>query len=242
MAGKFPAFSLGVQIMRELSIFVDESGDFGSFEPHAPYYIFTLVFHDQKTSIQGQLLRLEAALRHMGYEEDHCFHVGPIIRREEDYAFLTVEERRSCLNKLVAFVKSVPISFASFCVEKKMITDAVGLTVALTRQLSGFLQNNLSFFSNYDRIIVYYDNGQVELNKVLASVFTVLLSNVEFRKVYPAEYRLFQAADLICTMELIERKMQKKSLSKSEQLFFGTLRDLKKNYLKPIERMRFHEI
>ena len=77
---------------------------------------------------------------------------------------------------------------------------------------------------------------------MLASVFTVLLSNVEFRKVYPAEYRLFQAADLICAMELIERKMQKKSLSKSEQLFFGTLRDLKKNYLKPIERMRFHEI
>ena len=34
--------------MRELSIFVDESGDFGPYETHAPFYLFTLVFHDQK--------------------------------------------------------------------------------------------------------------------------------------------------------------------------------------------------
>lgn len=31
--------------MRELSIFIDESGDFGPFEKHAPYYVLSLVFH-----------------------------------------------------------------------------------------------------------------------------------------------------------------------------------------------------
>ncbi len=33
--------------MSELSVFIDESGDFGPYEHHAPYYIITLVFHDQ---------------------------------------------------------------------------------------------------------------------------------------------------------------------------------------------------
>ena len=30
--------------MRELSVFIDESGDFGSYEPHCPFYIITMVF------------------------------------------------------------------------------------------------------------------------------------------------------------------------------------------------------
>lgn len=33
-----------------LSVFCDGSGDFGKCEPHAPYYIVSLVFHrDQKS-------------------------------------------------------------------------------------------------------------------------------------------------------------------------------------------------
>ena len=34
--------------MKELSIFVDESGDFGEYEKHAPYYIVTMVFHSKR--------------------------------------------------------------------------------------------------------------------------------------------------------------------------------------------------
>ena len=45
--------------MRELSVFVDESGDFGEFESHAPYYIISLVLHDQKIDIHESLSILE---------------------------------------------------------------------------------------------------------------------------------------------------------------------------------------
>ena len=34
----------------ELSVFVDESGDFGEYDHHAPYYIISLVFHNQSES------------------------------------------------------------------------------------------------------------------------------------------------------------------------------------------------
>ena len=50
--------------MNELSIFVDESGDFGSYEPHAPFYLFTLVFHDQSNSIEDQIHHLERGLEY----------------------------------------------------------------------------------------------------------------------------------------------------------------------------------
>ena len=35
------------EIVSELSIFIDESGDFGTYDIRSPYYIITMVFHDQ---------------------------------------------------------------------------------------------------------------------------------------------------------------------------------------------------
>ena len=40
--------------MKTLSIFVDESGDFEEYEQHAPYYIVTMVFHDQSKDISSK--------------------------------------------------------------------------------------------------------------------------------------------------------------------------------------------
>ena len=71
--------------MKTLSIFVDESGDFGRYEPHCPFYLFSLVFHDQDQPIADQTSVLEDRLFYLGLPREHCFHSMPIIRKEEDY-------------------------------------------------------------------------------------------------------------------------------------------------------------
>ena len=70
--------------------------------------------------------------------------------------------------------------------------------------------------------------------QLLATVFSILLPQTEIRKVTPVNYRLFQVADLICTFELIYLK--------SEENFFGSMRDMKKNYLKPMLKKKFANI
>ena len=50
----------------------------------------------------------------------------------------------------------------------------------------------------------------------------------------PTDYKLFQAADLLCTIKLLSLKIEKNMFSKSEQVFFGNIRDFKKNYMKPL--------
>lgn len=80
--------------------------------------------------------------------------------------------------------------------------------------------------------IIYYDNWQAELTKVINSVFSSQFPNVEIRKVLPVDYLLFQIADLVCTMEHLADKVETKSFTKSELDFFKTHRDFKKNYLK----------
>ena len=225
--------------MKTLSIFVDESGDFGPYEKHSPYYIFSLVLHDQDNDIGPGILHLENKLSDLGLKRSHYLHVGQIIRREEEYQYDTVHQRRKYLNALIAFCRGANIKYTSFVAEKRLNSDAIALTIALSKQLAGFLRDNLAFFQGYDRVIIYYDNGQTELTRILASMFSTTLSMVEFRKVIPSDYRLFQVADMCCSLELIKLKMARNELSAGEWVFFGSKRDLNKNYLKPLEKIHW---
>ena len=48
--------------MKELSIFIDESGDFGEVKEKPSYYLVTLVFHNQSNDISEQVKKLEESV------------------------------------------------------------------------------------------------------------------------------------------------------------------------------------
>ena len=136
---------------------------------------------------------------------------------------------------MMSFVRHLDISYKSFYIEKKQIDDSVDAIGKLSKQIASFIRENMEYFFSFDVVKVYYDNGQIEVTRILSSVFNVLLENVEFRKVLPSDYRLFQVADLICTMRLIELKDDLHIFSNSEKIFFGNARTFRKNYLKPLK-------
>ncbi|WP_448902847.1 hypothetical protein [Eubacterium sp.] len=41
--------------MKELSVFVDASGDFGEYDYKSPYYIIAMVFHNQKKFFEKEI-------------------------------------------------------------------------------------------------------------------------------------------------------------------------------------------
>lgn len=221
--------------MAELSIFIDESGDFGEYDHRSPYYIITMVFHNQDVDIQPAIKKLDRELSYLNLN-DLCIHTGPIIRKEEIYAHMSVQERRRIFNKLVAFIRQVEIKYKCFYIEKKHISDVVEATGRLSRQISVFVRNHYKEFLSFDDVKIYYDNGQVEVSKIISSVFNALLPNPIFRKVLPNEYKLFQVADLLCSLALVKLKLDNNLFSKSESIFFGNTRDLQKNYLKPLRK------
>lgn len=68
-----------------LSCFVDESGDFGEYDPRCPYYMVTAVLHDQSISIDKQLRGIEEycqilATCIMLYMQDHLLEESLIMR------------------------------------------------------------------------------------------------------------------------------------------------------------------
>ena len=94
--------------MKELSIFIDESGDFGEVKERPAYYLVTFVFHDQNNNINQQVLKLEESVRISGFDLEYI-HTGPLIRREEVFSRYSIDERRKLLYKMLNFVNGCPI-------------------------------------------------------------------------------------------------------------------------------------
>lgn len=221
--------------MKELSIFVDESGDFGEYNRVSPFYIVTVVLHDQDNSISLQLSSLEKEFADLGYPH-HCFHAGPIIRMEAEYKNEELIIRRKLFTRMMGFIRKVQIRHKSFYIEKKHVSDVTDATGKLSKQIGTWVKNHYDDLLTYDIVKIYYDNGQVELSRILASVFNVLLPSVETKKVIPSDYRLFQVADFLCTMKLMELKIENHSMSIHEQRFFGGEEGIQKNYLKNLKK------
>jgi len=221
--------------LKELSVFIDESGDFGEYDYHSPYYIIAMVFHEQEENIQPAVLKLNQELSYLSLN-NLCIHTGPIIRKEEIYTNFSIDERRRIFNKMVAFIRQIDIRYKCFYIEKKHFPNVVDATGRLSKQIAQFIREHYDSFLSFDDVKIYYDNGQVEVSKILSSVFNALLPNPVFRRVMPSEYKLFQVADLFCTLELVKLKLENNTFSKSEKAFFGSTRDLKKNYIKPLSK------
>nr|DAH53943.1 MAG TPA: Protein of unknown function (DUF3800) [Caudoviricetes sp.] len=218
---------------RELSIFVDESGDFGSVDRNSPFYIVSLVFHEQSDEISPLINELDANLSVFPMK-DHLIHSGPIIRNEENYFYLSLNQRRKVLNCLVSFARRAPIKYHSIAVDKRKYPDKVLLSQAISLGFKKLITNNFDYFQSFNTIKIYYDNGQTELTQAIITCFTMMLSNAMVKKVKPNNYKLFQVADLVCTISLIVEKEKEFGFSKSESIFFGNRRDFNKNYAKRI--------
>jgi len=224
--------------MKDLSVFVDESGDFGAFKYHSPFYMLTMVFHNQAVDISPDLKRLHEAINQSGVP-DYTFHAGPLIRREKEYKAFSLEERKKMFDYLYNFVRTIDVKYHTILIDKKHVTEELDLIDRLTKKLSSFLSEHINTLLSYDRIFIYYDYGQRELAKILVTAFNTALGNVKFKKVIPANYKLFQAADMFCTLELLAEKIERKTLTNSELTFFTSERRLKKTYLRTLEKKRF---
>lgn len=93
-----------------MSVFVDESGDTGFEDGASKYYVVSLVFHEQNNDISSQLNK---------FKSDPVFHVGPIIRKEDEFKNMNISERKRFLNKILILYSILPVLHKEFEYKKK---------------------------------------------------------------------------------------------------------------------------
>ena len=222
---------------RTLNITIDESGDFGDYQFHSPYYLIAMLFHDDKDSVEHATLLLDNQIINLGHKV-HAIHTGPLIRREGIYKNLSIDARKRLLNALIHFNRRVEVSYTVIHIEKRNWNDIIALTKRISKQIKQFVDKHNSLFQQYDNINIYYDNGQIELTRLLTSTLSVLLSNVTFHRAKPSSNKLSQLIDMYCSLELVATKFDLKMPSHSELEFFHNARTFKKDYLKKIRSKR----
>ncbi len=223
--------------MKELSVFIDESGDFGKPTNLPAHYLVTFVFHDQDNRINENVLKLDESLSKSGFHIDYI-HMGPIIRREDIFKYSSMNERRQLAYKMLNFYIHCKIKHHTVIIDRKEAFGKLELSGKLAKGIKSMVDKNQEFFSKYDKIIVYYDNGQLELSSILNAIMSTCFSNVEFRAAEPQKYKLLQVADFICTMELLNIKRDNNLLSKSEKQFFYKPKELQKTFIKSVAKDR----
>jgi len=217
--------------MRELSVFADESGD---SESQSKYYLLTLVFHDQDDDITPNINKYEQALKDANLT-DVPFHLSPLLNGHGDYKNVGLDTRKQMLVRFFTFVKLAPIKYKTFIYKKSEVSPDK-LMNKMKQDIINYLFQNIVFFQQYDTVKIYYDQGQrLITNNLTAAMNYVLAKDVsEFKDGSQTDYRLAQAADLLCGFELVATKFDAHEQTVTDEIFFFNTRNFKQNYFKKL--------
>ena len=225
-----------------LSVFVDESGNFGDTRDLARYCIVTLVLHDQNQDVSQAVRDLDRANDDLGLDpETFQFHSMPLIRQDDEYAAMSRRMRGRILDRMLTFVRNVDFSYCSFCVDTNFVNTPDQVFERLKREMREFIVTHKVAFERLGSVKVYYDAGQKQVSRLLEETMGTLLGcPMTFEHgARQGAYKLLQVADLICTVELISRRLADGvTLPRAERRFFGGPRDFKRNLLKKIRQKR----
>lgn len=128
--------------MSDLGIFIDESGDVGS---NSEFYLITMVFHDQASSIEQQEQKLCYELDLLDVHPEEAVHSGPIVRKEDEWKDVDLEKRRKVFFKMFSFVRLCPISYKTFSVRKEGMRRSVRAEGAARKRVGFFPEGQPRF-------------------------------------------------------------------------------------------------
>ena len=220
--------------MLEASVFVDESGESGT---QSKYYLLTLVLHEQSDDI-SQIINLYENDLHAKRLPNIPLHTSPLMYSKDVYAGMDIQDRKRLLQAFFTMLQHMPIKYHAFAYKKSELHDRTALEARMKRDVVNFIFDNLEYLQKFDKVKVYYDDGQQVVTKALHDAIEYALSAeaVLYKDGNPKDYRLAQAADLICTLELAALRFEAGETTKTYDRFFGTYGYFKKNWLKKIRK------
>ena len=222
--------------MRRLNIFVDETGEFGFGKESSLLYGVSFTFHEQNDDIMQELNKLNRRLDKIGYT--NMIHMADLIMRREDYKNFDISIRKSIFNSIYQFSRRIPVKYKTIIIDKRYTNDARTLRQRLSIEINKMIKEHEKYFNRFDKILMYYDNGQETLGTILDSIF-LRFEGFEHRISFDhKEKRLFQVSDMLTFIDKYDYKYKNKmSFTRGEKYFFS-IEEIRK-ILKELNKKRF---
>jgi len=222
----------------KLGIYVDESGNFGDTKDPARYCMVALVLHDEDCDIMPLVSEYHAGIYNAGADPDSMsFHTAPLIRREDQFTAMSRNMRGKIFYQMLSLVRKCDLRYKSFWIDTNYVASEDQIVESLKRQVRDFMGLHHDKFAALNSVCLYYDAGQKGVTRILKALWDECACPVEIAQgVRQDDFILLQVADFICTVKLIERRIEEGTpFNLSEKKFFGSPRDFKRNVLRKIK-------
>lgn len=197
---------------------MDETGEFGFGKNASRLYGVSLIFHEQSDDISVELDRLNERLSRIGYTD--MIHMADLIMKRGDYRSFDIKVRKSIFNAIYQFSRRIKVKYRTIIVDKKYTDSNKVLREKLTYKINSMIIENESYFSKFDRIIMYYDNGQEILGNILDLLFGKFDGYEHIVDFNHKEKRLFQVSDMLTYIDKYDYKYNHKiSFAKVKSTF-----------------------
>ncbi len=220
--------------MKRLNIFVDETGGFGFGEGTSRLYGISFVFHEQDNNIRKEIDTLNDRLNKLEYH--NMIHTAELVNNKGEYKSISARVRKSIFNAIYTFSKRIDVKYYTIIIDKKYMDDNKILKKNIKIAINKIINDNLDYINMFDVIVIYYDNGQIPLGKIIDSEFSIFNTKhiIDFDH---KEKKLFQVADMLTFIDKCDYKEKHKiSMTKAEKYFFKD--DEMRKIIKRIEKKR----
>jgi len=205
--------------MKRLNIFVDETGEFGFENGASELYGVSFTFHEQDDDISNELIKLNDRLNRIGYT--NMIHMADLIMKRGDYKIFNIPMRKSIFKAIYHFSRKIKVKYNTIIIDKRYIDNGRILKQQLSYEINRMIKDHEQYFNKFDKIVMYYDNGQEVLGTILDSIF-LRFDKFEHKVDFDhKEKRLFQVSDMLTYIDKYDYKYKNKmSFAKSEKYFF----------------------
>ncbi len=151
--------------MKQLNIFVDETGEFGFGKGSSELYGVSFTFHEQNNDITTELNKLNNILEKIGYT--NMIHMADLIMKRGDYSKFSIKKRKTIFNSIYQFSRKIQVKYKTIIINKKYTDNGRILKQKLSLEINRLVKEHEKYFNKFDSIILYYDNGQEALGTIL---------------------------------------------------------------------------
>lgn len=222
--------------MKRLNIFVDETGEFGFGKGSSKLYGVSFTFHEQEDDIMLEINKLNSRLEKIGYTD--MIHMADLIMKRNEYSDFSIAKRKSIFNAIYQFSRRIPVKYKTIIINKNYTDNGRVLKQQLSHEINRMIKENERYFKKFDKIVMYYDNGQEILGTILDAIFSRYERFEHKAEFNHKEKRLFQVSDMLTYIDKYNYKYKNKMpFAKSEKYFFG-IEEIRR-VLKELDKKRF---
>ena len=220
--------------MKRLNIFVDETGDFGFSKNSSLLYGVAFVLHEQKNNINNEIKVFKEKLKKLNFNS--MIHTAELIGNRKEYRKYNLENRKTIFNILYQFTRRAKINYFIVTVKKDYKNNKTQLRKDLEYEINKVINNYLNYFHKFDKIVLYYDNGQKYLGKIIDKVFSQFDNYEHIIEFDHKDKVLFQVADMLTYLNKFNLKYK---ITKQDTDFFFSEEAIRKT-MKEIKNKILH--